>query len=236
MTTRRKNPRVKVSPEALAEQFARHNKGTSRNDNPSDKNPIEKAVRSAKRRDMTVALKWFYDEIKGELGSDGRSKSRTRRIPDSAFKPSKDAFIGGLFFYVYDAKHKDKLPYWDRFPLVIPIAIYNDGFLGLNLHYLPPVGRAKLLDALLRFKRRANSPRAYMKLSYELLKHTVDIKLFQPCIHRYLTGHVKSQIVKVSDRYWERAAMLPVQKFTGATDREVWRISYGMGKPKRKRK
>ncbi|ASD50577.1 DNA end protector [Acidovorax phage ACP17] len=190
---------------------------------PTTNNPIEKSVRSATRKDMDSAIAWFYKEIKGELGADGRAKSRIRRIPDKAFNPSRDAFIGGLFFYVYDAKHKDTLPYWDQFPLVIPVSLYSDGFLGLNLHYLPPIGRARLLDLLVKYKRRAATPKAYMKLSYELLKSAVDTKLFGPCVHRYLTAHIRSDIVKVADEYWERAAMLPVQKFTGATAQQVWR-------------
>lgn len=197
---------------------------------PDPRNAIEKKVRAGTRKDMDSALAWFYKEIKGELGSDGRAKSRIRRIPDKAFNPTSDAFIGGLFFYVYDAKHKDTLPYWDQFPLVIPIGLYSDGFLGLNLHYLPPVGRAKLLDQLVKFKRRAATPRAYMKLSYEFLKTAASIDLFAPCIHRYLSAHIRSDIVKVSDEYWDRAAMLPVQNFTGASDREVWKQSANRGR------
>ena len=200
---------------------------------PEDK-PIEKKVRRATRKDMESAIAWFYAEIKGELGSDNRAKSRIRRIPDKAFNASRDAFIGGLFFYIYDAKWKDELPYWDQFPLVIPIKPYNDGFLGLNLHYLPPLGRAKLLDILQKYKRRAATPKAYMRVSYEILKASVNDKLFAPCVHRYLTTHIKSDIVKVADEFWYRAAMLPVQKFVGASDRDVW--SGRAGKQTRKRK
>lgn len=192
---------------------------------PEPIKPIERKVRTGTRKDMESALAWFYAEIKGELGADGRAKSRTRRIPDKAFNPAKDPFIGGLFFYVYDAKHKDTLPYWDKFPLVVPVSLYSDGFLGLNLHYLPPLGRAKLLDILAKYKRRALTPKAYMRISYEILKGAVDDKLFAPCVHRYLTGHIRSNLVKVSDEYWDRAAMLPVQKFEGANEKEVWRQS-----------
>lgn len=183
----------------------------------------QKAVEKATAKDVRNALQWFFNEIKGELGVDGRAKSRLRRIPDSAFHPMHDPFIGGMFFFRYDAKHKDKLPYWDRFPLVIPIGFYADGFLGLNLHYLGPVARGKLLDALERFKRRANTPKAYMAVSYSLLKNTMNMELFQPCIHRYLTSHITTNIVKVKDEYWTRAAILPVQKFTGARDRDIWK-------------
>jgi hypothetical protein len=56
--------------------------------------------------------------------------------------------IGKMYSFVYDPKTKEQLPYYDIYPLVFPIEYYNDGFLGINLHYLPPVLRARLMDAL----------------------------------------------------------------------------------------
>lgn len=201
---------------------------------PDPPNKIERAVRKATPRDRKDALDWFRTKIKGELGADGRAKSRLRRIPDSAFSPARDPFIGQMFFYIYDAKHKDKLPYWDAFPLVIPIAHYENGFLGLNLHYLPPMARAKLLDLLIQRTKYANSSRAYMKISYEILKSAAQYKDFQVCVKRYLTGHIRSNLVKVGKEFWERAALLPVQEFQKKSDREVWNASMGR-KTQRKR-
>ena len=203
---------------------------------PAENNAIEKKVRRATKNDSQTALQWFFNEIKGEIGQDGRAKSRIRRIPDKAFRPGRDPFIGQVFFFIYDAKWKDELPYWDQFPMVIPVSLYNDGFLGLNLHYLPPVGRAKLLDMLQKFKRFSATPRAYMKVSYNMLKYVVTHKMFAPCVHRYLTSHIKSNLVKVMDEYWDRAAMLPVQKFVGASAKDVWSGRAGPQTRRKKRK
>ena len=57
--------------------------------------------------------------------------------------------IGGMYFFLYDPKTKEELPYYDRFPLVIPLKREDDGFLGLNLHYLPVPYRIRLLRKLL---------------------------------------------------------------------------------------
>ena len=46
-------------------------------------------------------------------------------------------------------KLKNKLPYYDRFPLTLPIEQYSDGFLGINLHYLSILMRIRLLDRLM---------------------------------------------------------------------------------------
>ena len=57
-----------------------------------------------------------------------------RNIVNNADRARPDAVIGRMYFFYYDAKNKDKLPQWDRFPLVLPIERYGNGFLGLNLH------------------------------------------------------------------------------------------------------
>ena len=53
--------------------------------------------------------------------------------------------------FIYDPKLKDKLPYYDTFPLVLPVEQYKDGFLGINLHYLSIPMRMRLLDRLMDY-------------------------------------------------------------------------------------
>ena len=53
--------------------------------------------------------------------------------------------------FVYGPKHAKKLPYYDTFPLVLPLERYSDGFLGMNFHYLPIPLRMKLLDKIFDF-------------------------------------------------------------------------------------
>jgi hypothetical protein len=162
-------------------------------------------------------IKWFMNLI--------RKAMRGNVPPENVFKPNIDPFIGGMFSYVYDPKHKDTLPFWDKYPLVIPIKIYRDGWLGLNIHYLPPGLRVKLLDALMKFKSEHPNKEAYMKVTYESLKTTVSHSLFAPCVKRYLTSHVRSKIVKINSTDWEKIAVLPMQQFQKKSANEVWGIS-----------
>ena len=53
--------------------------------------------------------------------------------------------------FVYGPKHAKKLPYYDTFPLVLPLERYSDGFLGMNFHYLPIPLRMRLLDRMFDF-------------------------------------------------------------------------------------
>lgn len=185
---------------------------------------IRDAVKTNTAATQRQALDWFFTHIKGELGADGRAKSSSRRIAHSAFDEKRGMpVIGQMFFFIYDAKLKDELPYWDKFPLVIPIHFYKDGFLGMNLHYLPPMQRAVLLDKLLDYEKSHGTPRAFMKVSYALLKSAIATKLFEPTIHRYLTSHIKTSLVRVGSEYWPKAARMPVQDFQKATAAQVWK-------------
>ena len=109
-------------------------------------------------------MAYLIQRIKEELDKSG-FKSRTNDARDwlqskvASLSPNRAALmqdgnskdksmIGRMYFYFYDPKTKDMLPYYDRFPLVIPIERYSDGFLGLNLHYISPRQRFFLLDKL----------------------------------------------------------------------------------------
>jgi hypothetical protein len=55
-----------------------------------------------------------------------------------------------MYFFIYDRKGKNELDYYDRFPLIIPLESYSDGFLGLNIHYLPMRYRIAFMRKLMQ--------------------------------------------------------------------------------------
>lgn len=158
------------------------------------------------------SLEWFYKTIRA-------SKDEYKA---GSFNLANSPLIGGMYHFIYDPKHKATLKYYDKFPLAIPIEVYNDGVLCMNLHYLPPILRAKLLDLLIERYKRSTNARTYMEVSYSILKAAAGAKMFEPCLHRYLTDHIRSGIVEVTPDLWEEVAFLPSQKFEKATHQEVW--------------
>ena len=61
------------------------------------------------------------------------SGPHARRVIRANDERSRDnTIIGKLYFFAYDPKWKDKLSKYDKFPMVFPIELYGDGFLGLN--------------------------------------------------------------------------------------------------------
>jgi hypothetical protein len=131
--------------------------------------------------------------------------------------------IGRMFMFYYDAKGKDQLPYWDRFPLIFPIELYADGFLGINLHYLPPLMRAKLMNALYATLNNKNyDDSTKLKINYQILSSASKFRYFQPCIKRYLFSQVRSRYFYVKPNEWDMALMLPTERFVGANRNKVF--------------
>lgn len=137
--------------------------------------------------------------------------------------------IGRMYFFYYTAKSKDILPYWDRLPLVIPIQRYDDGFLGINFHYIPPKDRLILLKKLSQYATGSyNDERTRLRLTYPILQATHKAYEATPCIKRYLYPHIKSRFMEIPATEWDIAASLPFQRFTGKEYRSsqvVWQES-----------
>jgi hypothetical protein len=133
---------------------------------------------------------------------------------------------GRMYFFMYNPKHKATLPYYDLFPLVLPIQKYSDGFLGINFHYLYPKDRAILLDELKVFVNdRTLSEAARIRVSYNMLRGFTRFKRAKPCIKRYLTTYMKSQFIPVTPDEWGPALFLPVEQFRKMNKQTVWQES-----------
>lgn len=134
--------------------------------------------------------------------------------------------LGRPTFHWYDPKLKDVLPYYDRFPLTIPLNYYDDGYLGLNLHYLPPGARLSFFEELAEYENRKGSFDTFksallrdygrtnvLGITYPKLKQAIQLDAYKVCIKRYLFSHVRSPFLDLDPKYWEDVVMLPVQRF-----------------------
>jgi len=130
---------------------------------------------------------------------------------------------GSMFMYFYDPKTKDKLPYYDTFPLVIPVEPAEGGFRGINLHYLPPILRAKFLDALLdATNNKKYDETTKFRLTYNILNGARKMRYFKPCFKHYLLNHVKSRFAEVPAPEWEIATFLPTAQWKKASAGRVY--------------
>ncbi len=152
-------------------------------------------------------------------------------MKDNASSLSARVLPGKMYMFLYDPKTKDDLPYYDKFPLVLPFRMQSDGFYGLNIHYLPYYMRVKILDKLSVFASNQNMDETTrLKFSWGLLNASSKFKPVQPCVKHYLKGHVRSMFKLIPAQDWTTAAMLPVERFVGATPLTVWADSRKIGR------
>ena len=178
---------------------------------------IQSVVQAAQGRPRSTD--WYKDKIR-EFGKPGALDL----IRDG--KRKKSPFYGRLNMFFYDPKFKKTLPYYDTFPLVLPLEPYSDGFLGINLHYLPMKLRLQLLDRLVDYSNNTKFDEStILDVDYSKLK---NINLIKPTLKRYLAGRVKTDFRRIDADEFMIAALLPVQRFKKASESEVWKDSRGM--------
>ena len=185
-------------------------------------------------------MAYLLDRIKESLASEGYSPRTSAarqwlRAKVNELKPTPatlmrdrqrlrdKSFIGKMYFYFYDPKTKDSMPYYDRFPLVIPIERYSDGFLGLNLHYIHPRQRIMLLDKLSETATNKRfDEKTKLRVNYDYLKSASTAFEAMPCIKRYLFTQIQSRFLEISADEWDIAALLPTSTFVGASTSKVY--------------
>jgi hypothetical protein len=168
------------------------------------------------------SLKWLTKKISELKNPSGIAST----INNERFRSLNRFHVGGLYFFYYDPKTKKEIPYYDRFPLVLVLERYDDGFLGLNLHYLPLKYRLSFLDKLMDYAvLDGNNDILRMRVSYDILNASKRFREFKPCLKKYLYSHVQSKILAVQPNEWDIAAYLPIHQFKKASVNEVWQDS-----------
>ena len=120
--------------------------------------------------------------------------------------------IGRLNMFIYDPKYKKTLPYYDTFPLVLPLERIPGGFAGINFHYLRPGARFTLIERLQRFSvkgREVTSTNSF-DVSYDRVK---NIPLVKNTIKKYLFSHIRSNFLRIDYDEAALAVYLPVAQF-----------------------
>lgn len=157
-------------------------------------------VTAAKRQKDSTD--WFGDFIKTSI--------KTHKVA----KPA----TGRLYTFIYDAKYKDTLPYWDRFPLIIFLGsgrskAGNLVLYGLNLHYAPPRARQEFLEELLKRGYGSTdrlSNKTKLKINWNNVK---GMRGADQMIKAYLPAHLRSPLAEIAPKDWAKAVWLPTQAF-----------------------
>jgi len=140
------------------------------------------------------------------------------------------------FKYNPVGKGTERLPYYDMFPVVLVINVYDKYFQGINFHYLPPIYRAELMDQLYRFviapdvqsKDIGSSIRARLntnRVDYGFMSKRFNLRSFKPMFKRYRRSNVVGPYLYVPPIGWDAVMMMPLQRFRGAGINRVYKDS-----------
>lgn len=170
---------------------------------------------SAKRRNTAKSLKWFSRYIPKNY-----SRVRTARLFRDRSLTVDMIRPGDMYFAAYDPIHKDSLPFYDEFPILLPWDMWQKNghtyIISINLHFLHPSMRFAAMKALLKLrneKRYRSSTK--MKISWQVLKGLSNSKYFEHCVRIYRLDHFRTKFVKIPPRSWEMAVFLPVARIKG---------------------
>ena len=162
----------------------------------------------------TKAAREWYRNAAYDVKSMSVPKFQRSATPFQNIENLSPNSIGKMYCFSYDPKWKEELPYYDVFPLIFPFHFEKDRMLGINMHYLPPGMRAKLMDALYTtINNNKYDKTTKLRISYGILKGASQFKLFKPCIHCYLFDHVKSPFMNITPNLWDYTILLPLARF-----------------------
>jgi hypothetical protein len=173
------------------------------------------------------SLNWLMKRIQNIRNPASQIRPLTKETHRYVRPTDRQKFLmGGLYYFLYDPKTKADLPYYDKFPLVMPLKRDADGFLGLNFHYLPIKYRINFMRKLLPLATYNDDDEIKrIRITYPILDASTRYKEFRPCIKKYLYGHVRSRILAVEPQEWDIALYLPIQQFRKEPAKKVWQES-----------
>lgn len=172
-----------------------------------------------------AAMSWMRNTIRA-LHEIADIAVEEKFIRDEKRLVSKKAFkrVGQMFMFNYQPITRTKLPYYDTFPLIFILRLDNDGFLGINLHYLPMNLRVVLFKMLMKFKTgNVESKNTRLVLIYEYLMRQPKFRHYiKPCIKKYLYNRIDSYILRIPPEDWYIAVFLPLARFRKKHRTKVW--------------
>ena len=144
---------------------------------------------------------WYRRQVRSMTTPGARSLIRSGK---ATLRPK----YGIMNLFGYDPKHKEKLPYYDTFPLIFPLEPAKGGFIGLNFHYLPPLARVRFLRSL----ANTTTDKKFDKSTRYRINWRNNEFMRKTAKH-YLFNHVRTSFLNISADEMAIAIFLPVARF-----------------------
>lgn len=177
-----------------------------------------KGVANMHRRD---SINWFKEYAR-------KNVKQIDKLSSLGAKKAINLKLGEMYFFNYDAKYKDKLPYWDMAPLILLLDHSPTHIYGINLHYMAPIFRAKLLDKIEEILED-NSLNKSGQI-FKLLSAVIPDKKLNNCVKLYLKSNIVNSLYIVERKHWSVVAFLPTARFVSNKTENVNKVDVYRGK------
>lgn len=184
-----------------------------------------------------IMINSFRQSIRDRVKNDGAaSNTKSQKWFDKTIKDAvrghkvSKPVAGKVYAFGYDAKYKDTLPYWDRFPLIVCLGFVRSPksgtvlIQGLNMHYVPPKARQEFLESILKYSNtKVISNNTTLKVDWSKVKNLPGA---DKMIKNYLPSHVAGTITEIKPSDWSNVVLMPLQQFISKGKRysaqKVW--------------
>jgi hypothetical protein len=174
------------------------------------------------KENMRQYVQWFQSQIKLLHRASYQGEALLKSTAHLVANPTP----GKMYLYQYDAKTKDQLPYWDKLPVIFFLERKDAShFYGINLHYLPPPMRLKLLTNLYDLANNEKfDATTRLKMTYDVLMRVSKAKNLgaEFAFKQYLYPQMKSRFLEINASSWPMVSLLPIEQFQKASKTKVW--------------
>ena len=130
--------------------------------------------------------------------------------------------VGSLYLFSYNPVTKQKLEFYDTFPLVLITGVQRGKFSGVNLHFVPPIQRMSLMQKLLGdFNPKIEG--SFNGINFSYLNTDEGRSIVKPCYRTYFDQRISSiNIMSIGPEDWVTAARMPLERFRKLSRESVW--------------
>ena len=170
--------------------------------------------------DQRRSAQWYQDQVKSLVGT---SYAATRFQQDYSENMTGRMLPGRMYLINYSNPiTKDKLPYYDMFPLILPFNIESSYVTAINFHYLHPTSRVILLEKLSRFKIGDTDIQTRIRADWGILSNFARFREVRPSVKRYAKSRIKGKYLFIQPDDWTTAAVMPTESFRGSSKQQVF--------------
>jgi hypothetical protein len=172
--------------------------------------------------DQRKSVMWYQAQVKELVGT---AYTGQRFMQEYADNMTSRMLPGRMYLINYSnpvGKGTPALPYYDRFPLILPFNVESSHITAINFHYLHPVSRIILLEKLSSFKIGEGDIQTKIRADWGILSNFARFREVKPSVKRYVKSRIKGKYLFIQPEDWTTATILPTEMFVGKNKQQVY--------------